>query len=69
MPGLRCSFLFLSKVIQVKSCRGKRDGTMGQEYVGASLSDKIPSVVLGSYSTPGRVGERDSWHSLILLSQ
>jgi len=69
MPGLRCFFLFLSKIIQVKSCSGKRDATMGQEYVGATLSGKIPCVVLGLYNTPGHVGERDSWHSLILLLQ
>lgn len=69
MPGLKCSFLFLSKITEVKSCRGKRDGTVGQEYVGASLSGKIPSVVLGLYNTAGHAGERDSWHSLILLSQ
>lgn len=59
---LRSSLSFLSKIIQVKSSSGKRDGTMGQECVGATLSGKIPSVVLGLYNTPGHVGERDSWH-------
>lgn len=66
---LRFYFFFLSKIIQIKICSGRKVETAERECGGTALGDKIPTVVLDCIALAGPVGERMGWDSLILLLQ
>lgn len=47
----RCFFFFPSKIIQIKTCSGRRDETAKRECGGAAPGGRILTVVFGWYNT------------------